>query len=87
MKSRAISVFTAARFLTVCGCIVFSISSALALLALSVNSTSTAVAASKFNNGVKVLYPDHHDVSLAMRDVEPWPVQRVQEHEASLGRL
>ena len=38
---------------------------------------------SKFNNGVKVLYPDHHDISPALRDVEPWPAQTVQEHEAA----
>ena len=55
----------------------------LALLALSFSSPSTAVAAGKFNNGVKVIYPDHSDISPAMRDVEPWPVQRVQEHEAA----
>jgi hypothetical protein len=29
------------------------------------------------------MYSAHNDVSPAMRDVEPWPVQRVQEHEAA----
>ncbi len=55
----------------------------MALLAFSINSSSTASAASKLNNGVKVIFPDHSDVSPAMRDVEAWPVQRVQEHEAA----
>ena len=55
----------------------------MALLAFSINSSSTAGAASKPDNGVKVLYPDHHDVSPNLRDVEAWPVQRVQEHEAA----
>ena len=52
-------------------------------MALSINSSSTAVAASKFNNGVKVIYPDHADISKPVRDMEPWPNQRVQEHEAA----
>jgi hypothetical protein len=56
---------------------------ALALVALSFSSASTSAAAGKFNNGVKVIYPDHSDISPAMRDVDPWPVQRVQEHEAA----
>ena len=56
---------------------------ALALAALSFSPPSTAVAAGKLNNGVKVIYPEHSDISPAMRDVEPWPVQRVQEHEAA----
>ncbi|HSU85312.1 MAG TPA: hypothetical protein VLI42_01140 [Chthoniobacterales bacterium] len=60
-----------------------SLGVALALAALSISSTSTAVAGAKFNNGVKVIYPDHSDISPAMRDLEPWPVQRVQEHEAA----
>ena len=55
----------------------------LALMALSINSSSTAVAASKFNNGVKVIYPDHADISKPVRDMNPWPNQRVQEHEAA----
>ncbi len=55
----------------------------LALTALSINSSSTAVAAGQPGNGVMVLYPDHSDISPAMRDVEAWPVQRLQEHEAA----
>ena len=82
MKSKSIAVFSA-RFLEICAGTVFSMTSVLALLALGVNLSSTAAAASKFNNGVKVIYPDHHDISPALRDVEPWPVQRVQEHEAA----
>ncbi len=52
-------------------------------MALSINSSSTAVAAGKFNNGVKVVYPDHADISKPVRDMNPWPNQRVQEHEAA----
>jgi hypothetical protein len=55
----------------------------LALLALSVNSSTTAAAASKLNNGFTVVYPTHADISKPLRDMEPWPVQRVQEHEAA----
>ncbi len=55
----------------------------LALTALSINSSSTAVAAGKPGGGALVLYPDHSDISPAMRDVEAWPVQRLQEHEAA----
>ena len=55
----------------------------LALMALSINSSSTAVAAGKFNNGVKVIYPDHADISKPVREMNPWPNQRVQEHEAA----
>ena len=65
------------------GIMLSSVGVFLALLALSINSSPTAVAAGKFNNGVTVIYPDHSDISPAMRDVEPWPVQRVQEHEAA----
>ena len=65
------------------GIMLSSVGVFMALLALSINSSSTAVAASNPNNGVKVIYPDHSDVSPAMRDVEPWPVRRVQEHEAA----
>ena len=56
---------------------------ALALVALSISSPSAIAQAGKFNNGVKVIRPDHSDISPAMRDVEAWPVQRVQEHEAA----
>ena len=56
----------------------------LALLALSINSSSTAVAAGA-NQSPKpiVIHSIHNDVSPALRDVDPWPVQRVQEHEAA----
>ncbi len=56
---------------------------ALALVALSISSTPTAVANGKFNNGVKVIRPDHSDISPAMRNVDPWPVHRTQEDEAA----
>ena len=56
----------------------------LALLALSVNSSSTALAAgAKPNNGVTIIQSYHNDLSPAMRDVEPWPEQRSQNHEAA----
>jgi hypothetical protein len=54
----------------------------LALMALSINSSSTAVAAGA-NKGVTIIHSYHNDVSPAMRDVNPWPVHRVQEHEAA----
>ncbi|MEO8044015.1 MAG: hypothetical protein ABI674_03835 [Spartobacteria bacterium] len=64
------------------GSLLTTVGVSLALVALSVNSSSTAEAAGK-SNGVKIIYPDHSDVSPAMTDVEAWPVQRVQEHEAA----
>src|SRR5215467_15107683 len=60
-----------------------SLGAVLALLALSVNSSSTAVAAAKVNNGFKSVSPEHADISKPIRDMEPWPAQRVQEHEAA----
>ena len=56
-----------------------------ALIALSINSGSSAVAAGSQTKVAKpiVIYSVHNDVSPALRDVEPWPVQRVQEHEAA----
>jgi len=60
-----------------------SVGVALALVALNISSPSTAVAqGGKFNNGVTVIHSYHNDVSPAMREVEAWPVHRVQEHEA-----
>ncbi|HEY2801469.1 MAG TPA: Ig domain-containing protein, partial [Chthoniobacterales bacterium] len=61
-----------------------SVGVALALMALSINSSSTGVAAGA-NKGVTIIHSYHNDVSPAMRDVEPWPVQRVQEHEAAIN--
>ena len=56
----------------------------LTLLALSVNLSSTARAA-EANQSPKpiVIHSLHNDVSPALRDVEPWPDIRVQEHEAA----
>ena len=60
-----------------------SVGVALALVALNISSSSTAVAqGGKFNNGVTVIHSYHNDVSPALRDVEAWPVHRVQENEA-----
>ena len=57
---------------------------ALALVALNISSPHTAAAAAaKVNNGVTVIPSYHNDLSPAMRDVEPWPVHRLQEHEAA----
>src|SRR5450432_79861 len=66
------------------GFVLSSVGVFLALLALSIYSSSTAVAAGA-NQSPKpiVMYSAHNDVSPAMRDVEPWPVQRVQDHEAA----
>lgn len=66
------------------GFVLSSVGVFLALMALSIYSSSTAVAAgAKANNGVNVIHSYHNDVSPAMRDVEAWPVQRLQEHEAA----
>ncbi|MEP7250228.1 MAG: dockerin type I domain-containing protein [Spartobacteria bacterium] len=37
----------------------------------------------EFNNGFKTIRADHSDISPALRDVDPWPTERVQEHEAA----
>ncbi len=61
-----------------------SVGAALALVALSISSPSAAAAKGTFNNGFKVILPDHSDISPAMRNVDPWPATRVkQEHEAA----
>ena len=60
-----------------------SAGAALALVALTLSTPSAAVAAGKLNNGFKTIRADHSDISPAMRDVDPWPVERVQEHEAA----
>ena len=66
------------------GLMLGSVAVFLALLALSVNSSSTALAAgAKPNNGVTVIHSYHNDLSPAMRDVDPWPEQRSQNHEAA----
>ena len=57
----------------------------LAVAALSLSSPSTTVAAGKLNNGFKSIRADHSDISPAMRDVDPWPAERVQEHEAAIN--
>ena len=66
------------------GLVLSSVGVFLVLLALSVNSSSTARAA-EANQSPKpiVIYSVHNDVSPALRDVEPWPDVRVQEHEAA----
>jgi hypothetical protein len=55
----------------------------LALLALSVNSTTARAAEANQSPKPIVIYSVHNDVSPAMRDVDPWPDVRVQEHEAA----
>ncbi|MDQ3199346.1 MAG: hypothetical protein M3Q46_09225 [Verrucomicrobiota bacterium] len=61
-----------------------SVGAVLALVALSISSPSAASAkGSTFNNGVKVIRPDHSDISPALRNMDPFPVERVQEHEAA----
>jgi len=66
------------------GLVLSSVGVFLVLLALSVNSGST-VRAADANQSPKpiVIYSTHNDVSPALRDVEPWPDVRVQEHEAA----
>ena len=57
---------------------------ALALVALSFSSPSIAVAQEGAHSPKPIIIRSvYNDVSPAMRDVEPWPVQRVQEHEAA----
>ena len=66
------------------GLVLSSVGVFLALLALSVNSSSTALAAgAKPNNGVTVIQSYYNDVSPALRDMNPWPDQRLQQHEAA----
>ncbi len=66
------------------GLMLSSVGVFLALLALSINSSSTAVAAGgKPNNGVTVINSYHNDVSSALRDVVPWPEQMLARHEAA----
>lgn len=66
------------------GFVLSSVGVFMALMALSLYSSSSAIAAgAKPNNGVTVINSYHNDVSPAMRDVEAWPVQRLQEHEAA----
>ena len=61
-----------------------TVSGALALAALSISSPSTAVAqVSKQGPKPIVIHSVYNDLSPAMRDVEPWPVQRVHEPEAA----
>jgi hypothetical protein len=61
-----------------------SVGVALALVALSISSPSTAVAAGGTQSPKPIIiHSVYNDISPAMRDVEPWPVQRVQEHEAA----
>jgi hypothetical protein len=70
------------------GLMLSSVGVFLALLALSVNSSSTALAArAQSNNEVTIINSYHNDVSPALRDVGPWPVQRVQEQEAAENPL
>ena len=64
-------------------------SSRIALLALAafiVLPNHFARAQGKENKPV-VIPSYHNDVSPALRDVEPWPTQRVQEHEAAENPL
>ncbi len=68
------------------GFMLSSVGVVMALMALSIYSSSSAkAAAAKPNNGVTVIQSYHNDVSPAMRDVEAWPVQRLQEHEAAIN--
>ncbi len=61
----------------------------LALLALSVNSSSTATAAgSNKSVGRPTVVPSYHnDVSKPLRDMPAWPEQALQEHEAAENPL
>ena len=56
----------------------------LALMAVSIYSSSTAVAAGS-NQGLKptVVYPVYHDISPALRDQPAWPETMKQEREAA----
>ncbi len=84
MKYRSTSIDAFFNLRVLFGVLLSSVGVFLALMALSINFSSTATAAgAKLNNGVKVIYSYHNDVSPAMRDVEAWPVQRLQEHEAA----
>ncbi len=60
-----------------------SVGAVLALVALNLSSPTAVAQAGKVNNGFKTIRADHSDTSPAMRDVDPWPVELVQEHEAA----
>jgi hypothetical protein len=61
-----------------------SVGVALALVALTISSPSTAVAqGGKQSPKPIVINSVYNDISPALRDMEPWPVQRMQEHEAA----
>jgi hypothetical protein len=57
-----------------------------ALTAIILQPTHFAPAQSNQNKPI-VIHSYHNDVSPALRDVEPWPVQRAQEHEAAENPL
>src|SRR5450432_3339781 len=84
MKKRSTSRDAFFNLRVLLGFVLSSVGVFLALLALSINSSSTAVAAGA-NQSPKpiVIHSIYNDVSPALRDVEPWPVQRQQEHEAA----
>jgi hypothetical protein len=66
------------------GFVLSAVGVGLALLAFSVNSSSSASAAgAKQTPGVIVGYSYHNDVSPALRDQPPWPIQARQEREAA----
>ena len=61
-------------------------SAPLALVAFGTLLVPATKAQSNSNKPV-VIQSYHNDVSPALRDMEPWPVQRLQEHEAAENPL
>ena len=86
-KSVARSAFLSPRALL--GSVLTSSGLLLAALALCVNSSATANAASSANSvGRPVVVPSYHnDVSKPLREMPAWPEQALQEHEAAENPL
>src|SRR6266446_7876943 len=88
MKKRSASRDGFLNFRLLLGFVLSSLGVALALLAFSVNSSSSVSAAgAKQTPGVVSGTSYHNDVSPALRDQPAWPVQAKQEREAAANPL
>jgi hypothetical protein len=65
------------------GFMLSSVAVFLTLMALSVSSPSSAGAQGSKSPRPIVIQNVYHDLSPAMRDIDPWPAERMQEHEAA----
>jgi hypothetical protein len=80
-KSASLDAFLNLRVLL--GLMLSSVAVFLAFMALSVSSPSSAVAQGSKSPRPIVIQSVYHDLSPAMRDIDPWPAERMQEHEAA----